>query len=220
MSQVEEVKGIVLGALGERNESGDTWAWNYETLLAKLAEHAIHDVTRGQLHALLTKMTIDGDVEPAGQGNWILKIPPLLAWEKPPQAEDPEVRAEYYGGGIPGAYAPNMSREWMLRWKAKMLGQKGNDLRVEIRKSVAGDYGHHAQVLIVAYEDGSVRTSMNGKAGWSEREWAELPRAVDEARKAMRTWRDGQLARSIQLPGPSRGTIEDMKEPARQENEA
>jgi len=60
----------------------------------------------------------------------------ILEWGEPPKKEDPDVRAEYWGGGIPGAYAPNMDAGWMARWKAKMTGQRGAVLTVEIRKTV------------------------------------------------------------------------------------
>lgn len=175
-------------------------------------------VTTGQVHALLTTMAVGGRVMASTERResfirvkWAIGSPPVLTWEKPPRAEPYAEWAKYQADGAPpGTWVPNMSDEWKLRWKAKMAGQRSDDLRTEVRKTTAGLHGDHVQVLMVVRPD-SVRMSMNGTAEFSEREWAELPRAVDEARKAMRTWRDGQLARNIQLPGPSRETIEDLR---------
>lgn len=113
----------------------------------------------------------------------------LLEWGRPPQKEDPEVRAEYWGGGIPGAYAPNMDADWMARWKAKMTGQRGAVLGVEIRKTVRIRTGSSVQVLIRVGEDGGVVMSMNGTAGFTPKEFAEMFQAVAEARAAMAGWR-------------------------------
>lgn len=119
-------------------------------------------------------------------GRWVTGSAQLLAWDKPPLAEPYEKWAAYQADSAPpGTYQPNMSDEWMGRWKAKMCGQRSGDLqknlRVEIRKSA----GRSVQVKIVAYLSSGVLMSMNGTAEFTAREFAELPLAVAEAREAM-----------------------------------
>lgn len=154
------------------------------------------EVDSGQVHAMLTAETLAGCVKVGStkQGGqmvplWRLARRSLLTWEKPPKAEDPAVRAEYYGGGIPGAYAPNMSQEWMGRWKAVMEGTRVPPLRVVVRKSTGITHGSSCQVKLIAGEDGSVVMSMNGTAAFGAGEWAELHQAVGEARAAMARYR-------------------------------
>lgn len=113
----------------------------------------------------------------------------VLEWGKAPQAEPAEKRAEWYGGGIPGAWAPNMDDDWKARWKAKMAGQKSGDLRVEVRKTACITRGSSVQVLVVVREHGDVHMSMNGIAGFTVLEFARLHIAVAEARQAMQAWR-------------------------------
>lgn len=116
----------------------------------------------------------------------------LLTWDKPPPAEPYEEYAKYQSDDCPpGNYAPNMDDEWKRRWKAKMLGQRSHDLgalRVEVRKTVFGVYAY-AQVLLIVGADGSVLQSMNGKAGFSAAEWAELHVAVAEALTVMEAFK-------------------------------
>lgn len=110
----------------------------------------------------------------------------VLTWEKPPREKPAQEHAACYGGGIPGAYAPNMTAEWKLKWKARLCGQKSGDLRVEIRKTLIGREARlYAQVLIVVCPDGTVRLSMNGPALFTRDCWDELAEAVAEARGAL-----------------------------------
>lgn len=167
----------------------------------------------GQVHALLTAEALAGVVKVGSREEdgarvpmWRLARHSLLAWERPPRAEDAAVRAEYWGGGIPGAYAPNMSREWMSRWKAVMEGTRKPPLRVTIRKSTGITRGSSCQVKVIAAEDGLVTMSMNGTATFGAGEWAELFQAVAEARAAMAR---NQAEKSYQdLPGHVRAAVE------------
>lgn len=125
-------------------------------------------------------------------GLWVTGPPQLLVWDKPPQAGPYEQWASCQADSAPpGTYQPNMSPAWMARWKATMRGQRSEDLmedlRVEIRKSVAS--GHHsAQAKIVVCLSGEVLMSMNGTAEFTAQEFAELPLAVAEAREAMQRY--------------------------------
>jgi hypothetical protein len=113
----------------------------------------------------------------------------VLCWEKPPKAEPYHEWAAYQSDDCPpGNYSPNMDQEWRRRWKAKACGQRGARLRVEVRKTT-GDRFQQVQVLLIVHEDGSVVMSMNGKAGFTAGEFAELGQAVEEARDAMREYR-------------------------------
>lgn len=154
------------------------------------------EVDTGKVNALMVSEAFAGYVKTGSteEGGarvplWHLAAHTVLTWGKPPRAEDPAVRAEYYGGGIPGAYAPNMSQEWMARWKAVMRGTRQPPLRVEVRKSVGITRGGSCQVKLIAAEDGSVVMSMNGTADFGAGEWAELAQAVSEARAAMARYR-------------------------------
>lgn len=71
----------------------------------------------------------------------------------------------------------------MEKWKAKLIGPRGGDPRVEIRKTAG------SQILIVVRLDGkhnnNVIMSMNGPAWFSFKNLSELPEAVEEARLAL-----------------------------------
>jgi len=121
----------------------------------------------------------------------------ILKWDKP-QPVRAKMKLEQLHPEHPGDYIPNMSEEDKHAWKAKLVGHKSGDPRVEIRKTTDG--GHHAsdgfrtvgwpterevpviegvaQVLMVVWPDGSVRLSMNSKAEFS---MEELTAAVSEA---------------------------------------
>lgn len=114
----------------------------------------------------------------------------VLTWEMPPRAVPVEEWKAYEADGAPpGTYQPNMNREWQERWKAKMAGQRGDELRVEIRKSTSVSRAGSVQVKIIAYEDGSVNMSMNGTASLSADDFTNMYLAVGEARLAMTAWR-------------------------------
>ena len=114
----------------------------------------------------------------------------VLTWDKPAQAKSYEEWASYQADSAPpGTYQPNMSDSAKEMWKAKLCGQRGGQLYVEIRKSVGVQHSGSVQVKIVVHEDGFVQTSMNGTAGWSQQEFLELGQAVEEARHAMAAYR-------------------------------
>ena len=124
----------------------------------------------------------------------------LLVWDKPPAAVPPAEHMAYHGGGVAGAYAPNMDSEWKLRWKAKLCGQKSDALRVEIRKSTRDDYAGTVQIVIMVFETGGVVMSMNGKAGFSQEEFLEMPQAVSEAVSAIKLYRARQRGNPLSPP--------------------
>ncbi len=120
---------------------------------------------------------------------------PVLVWGKPPQAEAYEDWAAYQADSAPhGTYQPNMPDDWKRTWKAKMTGQRGRYLAVEVRKSVQVRHAGSVQVKIVVHEGGDVLMSMNGVAGFSPVAWAELNQAVTEAHAAMAMYRKAHPA--------------------------
>lgn len=147
----------------------------------------------------------------------------ILEWGDPPRAEDPAKHREYHGGGVAGAYAPNMDREWMRKWKALLVGTRNGPLRIEIRKSVSGGAGFGlAQVKVVVYErdedagevtvhDGKVTISMNGTADFSAQEFGELSTAVYEARHRLLAYRAEQSYPA--LPERVRTAVEGIEQP-------
>jgi hypothetical protein len=117
----------------------------------------------------------------------------VLSWTPPAKAQSYEDWAACQADGTPpGTYQPNMGDVGKEMWKAKLRGQRGGELRVEIRKSVCVQHSGSVQVLIVVHENGDVSTSMNGTAVWSEQEFHDLAVAVGEARSAMRAYRARQ----------------------------
>jgi len=121
----------------------------------------------------------------------------ILEWGAVPRAVPPDEHQAYSGGGIPGAYAPNMDDEWKLKWKAKLLGQKSDKLRVEIRKSTDVSHAGSVQLVLVVFEDQSVVMSANGRAGFDRTGWWELTTAVSEAVSAMQLWRARQRGENL-----------------------
>lgn len=85
-----------------------------------------------------------------------------------------------------------MGDEWKARWKAVLRGQRGGQLRVETRTSVAIRHAGSVQVKIIVVEDGAVTMSMNGTAEFTPAEFTELGTAVGEAKDAMRLHRHRQ----------------------------
>ncbi|MFA5937554.1 MAG: hypothetical protein WC822_06790 [Candidatus Paceibacterota bacterium] len=108
----------------------------------------------------------------------------ILSWEKPKQVVS---REEYESivadSAPPGVYTPNMSKEDMMKWRAKKIG--GDFPRVEIRTSM------WSQIVLIVARDGdkhasyNIRLSMNGPiiASWDK--WAEFTQAIEEARDAL-----------------------------------
>lgn len=137
----------------------------------------------------------------------------VLSWDKPPKAiPHEEWLAISADCAPPGVYTPNMSEADRYRWKAALAGQRTpGELRAEIRKSLGsegtggsgtsangwkGDPGKrrrtHAEALILVYEDGEVRMSANGQMAFSPQDWADLSLAVEEAREALRRYREAR----------------------------
>lgn len=129
----------------------------------------------------------------------------VLSWGTPVRKMTTQAWQEISADGAPpGVYTPNMSDADMRAWKAKMAGQRTpGELRAEIRKTVSSEgtdgacaenrwardkgrrAGAHAQVLLLVYADGEVRMSGNGTMAFSQAAWAELERAVAEARTVL-----------------------------------
>ncbi len=60
----------------------------------------------------------------------------VLMWEKPKQVTSKEDWKENQAdGAVPGTWAPNMSREDQMRWKAKVVGATLGFPQVEIRRN-------------------------------------------------------------------------------------
>jgi hypothetical protein len=72
----------------------------------------------------------------------------LLSFEQPKKIRPTKEHNEMYSSdsGVAGTYVPNMSDEDRKRWKGKHI--KGEDERIEIRKSLSG-----VQLLIVVYKN-------------------------------------------------------------------
>lgn len=117
----------------------------------------------------------------------------MLSFEKPKKLRKTKKHNKMYqsDSGIAGTYVPNMSKEDMNLWKAKHI--KGNDERVEIRKTLNG-----VQVLVIIYKNirhtewtadreewsknhKNVQISMNGKLQMSFYEYNEMTQAIKEA---------------------------------------
>jgi hypothetical protein len=72
----------------------------------------------------------------------------ILSFEKPKKVRSTEEHNKMYSSdcGVAGTFVPNMSKEDELKWKAKHI--KGDDERVEIRKTLGG-----SNVLIIVYKN-------------------------------------------------------------------
>lgn len=175
-----------------RARPGITTSQAAEALIRDAQWVAMEAPTRLEVRMALGSLRGLGYVRCTARGHslsWSLVPLQVLCWDKAPKAQDPAERAQWWGGGIPGAYAPNMDEQWMARWKARLAGQRGHELRVEVRKTTCITRGSSVQVLLVAWEDGQVGMSMNGTAEFSPQDWADMQAAVGEARAAMAAWR-------------------------------
>lgn len=198
-----EQVGVVRARLFEALAEGGLMTTSEVT---SVLQRAGVDVDSGRVHALLTSEALRGTVtagtrDVAGIARvavWRLAARPVLCWEKPEKAESYEAWARYQAEcAPPGTYVPNMSDAWKARWKARMLGQRSGDLRVEVRKSTGIYRGGSVQVKLVAGDDGTVTMSMNGTAELTRQEFTELGAAVAEARAAMEAWRAGQSCQAL-----------------------
>ena len=89
----------------------------------------------------------------------------LLCFDKPKKVRSTEEHNEIYmsDSGIAGTYVPNMSEEDKNKWKAKHI--KGDDERIEIRKTMNG-----VQLLIVVYKkERPVKWNANNRDEWHKR---------------------------------------------------
>lgn len=123
----------------------------------------------------------------------------ILVWDKPKKARSSEKHAEMFvaDGAPPGTYVPNMSKNDMDKWKAKLVGKTKNVPQVEIRKTCRG-----SQMLIIinlgtGYNYGyyksesdqwgrdtkgiNIHISMNGPCQMTFSEMDEMKQAIDEA---------------------------------------
>lgn len=113
----------------------------------------------------------------------------LLDFDKPKKIRSNEEHNEMYSSDcdVPGTYVPNMGKEDMLKWKAKHI--KGDNERVEIRKTVRG-ISNYAQMVIIIYKNHEgkgpeIVISTNSKLGFSPSGYKELTQAIDEARSIL-----------------------------------
>lgn len=101
----------------------------------------------------------------------------VLSWDKPEKIMTREEWEDISADGAPpGVYTPNMSAEDAARWKAKLIGARGDHPRVEIRKTTDGG----VQILIIVCAD-EVATSMNGTARMSLLDTVLMEQAIMEA---------------------------------------
>lgn len=126
----------------------------------------------------------------------------ILYWDKPEKTMTTEEwQAISADSAPPGVYVPNMSDEDNSRYKAKFVGGKSGQPRVEIRKVFAG-----VQAVIVVSDSGAgfgtqnkgkqferiegvgynIRISFNGSAFLTWQDWDELSQAIYEAKVFLR----------------------------------
>lgn len=116
----------------------------------------------------------------------------VLSWEQPKKKMPKEDWLKITADNAPlGVYTPNMSKEDMLKWKAKHI--KGKDERVEIRKSFHHNNGkkypenvnYAAQVVIIVRKEANdqpqILISTNGKIGMSLFSFLDMESAIKEA---------------------------------------
>lgn len=111
----------------------------------------------------------------------------ILYWGKPEKAISiDEWKSIAADSAPPGVYSPNMSAEDAERWKAKYVGMKSGDPRVEIRKSFSAALG---VFKVRVGSDGwpTVDMSFNGTAKLDYVEFRDLQDAVTEAVDRLRT---------------------------------
>lgn len=118
----------------------------------------------------------------------------ILSFEKPKKVKSTKEHNDTYSSdsGIAGTYVPNMSKDDMNKWKGKHI--KGNDERIEIRKSFDG-----VQLLIVVYKNPNpvewdsdngdayqkchkdIKISMNGKLDLTMDDYFNMHEGIKEA---------------------------------------
>jgi len=119
---------------------------------------------------------------------------PILCFRKdiPKKMSTKEWLSISADGAPPGVYTPNMSKQDMLKWKAKLI--KGSDPRIEIRKTFEWhnnkkypkSKNYTAQVLFVvrldSMDEPNVLFSTNGKIPMNFIDLSELWLAIAEAK--------------------------------------
>lgn len=122
----------------------------------------------------------------------------LIDFNKPQKIRSTFDHNQIYGSdsGVAGTYVPNMSDEDMDKWKGTHI--KGEDERIEIRKTIGG-----VQLLIMvsksikftSYFDNrkewlknhkNVRISMNGKMDITFDEYDEFIKVIEEAKNLLK----------------------------------
>lgn len=178
---VIETHALVREIIAQRGEAGISVAYLREELASR-----DYFPARETLQHWLTEDTRAGLITTDGSSRYTIKAAPkiaILRWDKPPPLRPHSDHERFYGG----CYVPNMAEADARSWKAKLSGQRSEnlkDLRVEIRKTVGGTGYDLVQVKLVVYAD-SVYLSMNGTAGFTPSEFRELQRARDEAHQVL-----------------------------------
>jgi hypothetical protein len=122
----------------------------------------------------------------------------MIDFDKPKKVRTTEEHNNMFSSdsGVAGTYVPNMSIEDQKKWKGKHI--KGDDERIEIRKTIGG-----TQLLIVVYKNtrftdwkvnqdewyknhNNVRMSMNGKLDMTFKEYDEFIEVINEAKEILK----------------------------------
>ena len=142
----------------------------------------------------------------------------ILNFDKPKKVRSTKEHNKMYmsDAGVDGTYAPNMSKKDNESWKAKHI--KGEDERIEIRKSLRG-----VQMLIVVFckvrktdgdwrekykDHNNVRISMNGKADMYFEEYDQMTQAIIEAKQLLLNHIN--VGDTVELPFDEEGVVEEI----------
>lgn len=130
----------------------------------------------------------------------------LLMWDKPEKIMSTEAWASLYSadGAPPGVYVPNMSTADMLRWKAKLVGTRSGQPRVEVRK-VTENGTQMLMVVALDFEEAPVYPKHTGDRETDK----ELHARYREAR-AQRDRRPANVR--LSMNGPAFLSFEDMED--------
>lgn len=128
----------------------------------------------------------------------------ILSWDKPEKARSSAAHAAMYqsDSGVDGTYVPNMSREDVMRWKAKFTGYKARPPHPQVEIRYGGGL-----VIIVCLHEGytynhykaegrksfgkvygstvglNLHISTNGPLQWTFDTLAEMNQAIAEAKE-------------------------------------
>lgn len=116
---------------------------------------------------------------------------PVLSFDKPEKVLSTEEWKKISADGAPpGVYRPNMSKDDMIRWKAKRINRNTENERIEIQKtfywnngkSYPDHEGYSAQAkIVVQKKEPRILMSTNGKMAMSAVEVVEFQQAIQEA---------------------------------------